>query len=236
MANRLVVEKLGGFCSFFNGACGNINPELGERNFERAEHYGAWIADELVQAVSLTSTTNRCCIGSAQASIDIPLTLKREKMILPEDRNEIMDYFRGIESRHLPLNERAYAGKWELYQRLRTSWWRHKLVEEFGNSDSEQVCVQAHRILDHLILTAPGEIFVEFQLKLQKAFANNRVMIFGYANGYCGYVPDAESFEVDSYETNPSFMHRVGQYAGEKITEAGRTLLNDLLRVHEGET
>ena len=229
VVNRLIVEKLGGFCTFVNGACGNINPELGERTFERAEYHGKQIADVLIGAVTRTQTVSRGCLDSAQADIEIPLTAKRRDMVLADDRDEIIDYFRQIEFRDIPSDEQAYDENWERYQRLRCSWWRHRLVEEFGDTDCEQVYIQAHRILDHLILTIPGEMFVEFQLDLQRAFRNNRTMIFGYANGYSGYIPDAKSYEADSYETNPSYMHRAGQYAGQRMIEDGRALLMDFI-------
>jgi neutral/alkaline ceramidase-like enzyme len=224
-ANKLISEKLGGFSTFFNGACGNINPELGKRTFERSEYYGKQIADKLIEAVPQVKTVSHGCLNSTQTEIKTPLTLKRKDLVLADDRNEIIDYFKNIENKEIPLNERKYDENWLLYQQLRTSWWQHKLVEQFGNTDHEQICLQALRILDNLILTIPGEIFIELQFDLQKAFKNNRAMIFGYANGYSGYIPDAESYKMDSYETNPSYMHRVGQYAGEQMIIQGKKLL-----------
>ncbi len=228
VANQRTVETLGGFSTFFNGACGNINPELGERTFERAAYYGKQIADQLAETVPQTKTVSEGCLASTQTCIEIPLTEKRKEMVLPDDRDEIMAYFKEIETREIAFTEEAYEENWELYQRLRCSWWRHKLVEDFGDVDSESVCIQAHRILDHLMVTTPGEMFVEFQLDLQKAFPDNRAMIFGYANGYCGYVPNAKSFDADSYETNPTLMHRAGLYAGEKMIEKGIERLREL--------
>jgi len=229
VANKLVVEALGGFAVFFNGACGNINPELGKRTFERAAYYGQQIATPLIEAVPLTKTVSGGCLSSVQTSIEMPLTDKRKDMLLADDRDEIMDYFEQIESRKIPFTEEAYDNNWDLYQRLRCSWWKHKLIEELGDVDSDPICIQAHRILDHFIVATPGEMFVEFQLALQKAFKDRRAMIFGYANGYCGYVPDAKSFDADSYETNPTIMHRAGMYAGEQMMEIGKTLLETLI-------
>ncbi|MCK5802442.1 MAG: hypothetical protein KAI66_06400, partial [Lentisphaeria bacterium] len=40
-----------------------------------------------------------------------------------------------------------------------------------------------------------------------------------------GYIPDAESYEADSYETNPTIMHRPGQLAGKEMLEEGKALL-----------
>ena len=228
VANKLTVEELGGFSMFFNGACGNINPELGKRTFERAEYYGKWIADKLIEEVPHTKTACEGCLNSVQTTVEVPLTSKREKMTLFDDRDEIMDYFREIESREIPFTLEAYDENVALFQQLRTSWWRHKLVEDFGNIKTEKICIQAYKILDHLIVTIPGEIFIEFQIDLQKKFKNNRAMIFGYANGYCGYIPDSKSYDTDTYETNPTIMHRAGQHAGEKMMLAGEKLLNEL--------
>ena len=229
VANKQTVEKLGGFSIFFNGACGNINPELGERTFERAAFYGKQIADKLVELIPHTKTLSQACLNSAQINIEVPLTVKRKNMLLADDRDEIMEYFKNIESREIAFSEEAYDEDWELYQRLRCSWWQHKLVEEFGDVDSESVCLQVHRILNHLIVTTPGEMFIEFQFDLQDAFKDNRAMIFGYANGYCGYIPDAESYEANSYETNPTLMHRAGQYSGKKMMDAIKTMLASII-------
>ncbi len=54
-------------------------------------------------------------------------------------------------------------------------------------------------------------------------------MIIGYANGYAGYIPDVISYEADSYETNPTIMHRAGQYTGDKIMEEWRIFLQELI-------
>ena len=228
VANKLTIEELGGFSMFFNGACGNINPELGKRTFERAEYYGKWIADQLIKEVPRIETVREGCLDSVQANVEMPLTAKRENMTLFDDRDEIMDYFSGIESIAIPFTLEAYEENVALFQRLRTSWWRHKLVEDLGGVETETICIQAHRILNHLIVTVPGEIFIEFQIDLQEKFKNNRVMIFGYANGYCGYIPDSKSYEIDTYETNPTIMQRAGQYAGEKMMLVGEELLNGL--------
>ena len=54
-------------------------------------------------------------------------------------------------------------------------------------------------------------------------------MIFGYANGYAGYIPDVESFSMSACEMKPSFVQRAGKYAGEKIIAAGKEMLQVLI-------
>ncbi len=224
-ANKLIIDRLGGFSSFFNGACGNINPELGQRSFERSEYYGKQIAEKLTKAVLQVKTVKQAELDSAQIKIEIPLTIKRKNLVLDNDSDEIFHYFKGIEAKAIPFSEQEYNKIWPTYSRLRSSWWQHKLIKEFKDCNSEEIYLQGHRILDHLILSVPGEIFIELQFDLQNAFKHNRAMLFGYANGYSGYIPDAKSYETDCYETNPSYMHRAGQHAGEIIIQKGEKLL-----------
>ena len=227
VVNRILVKQLGGFAIFFNGACGNINLELGaERTFEKAEDCGRTIAGHLVEAIPTVETQDRMELVSNSVEIDIPLTEKRKDLILPDDREEIMAYFEKIET--LDLTPEDYDTYWPDFQRLRVSWWRHRLMEEFDGIESESVTLQGHRIGDRLILTVPGEIFIEFQFDLQKAFGDTRAMVFGYANGYIGYVSTAESFGIPAYETEPTFAQRAGQYAGRAIIDEGINLLRNL--------
>ena len=226
VTNKMVTESLGGFCVFFNGACGNINPVLGERNFEKAQDIGEQIALPLVDCIKHTETSGQAQLAITQTEIEVPLTTKRKDMKLPDDREEILAYFKEIEQRKIAPED--YDKDWPRYQKLRTSWWKHKLIDEFSDADSQTITLQAIRIADCLILTVPGEIFIELQLQLQEAFGNNRAMIFGYANGYMGYIPDEKSFEYDAYETSPSVAHRAGKSAGSKIIEAGEKLIRKL--------
>ena len=227
IANAAIVERLGGFSVFFNGACGNVNPVLDERSFEKAKRIGLQVASPLIQCVPRTKAAGVACLAVEETRIDIPLTTKRTTLERPDDRDAILAYFREIGERAIAPED--YDREWPAYNALRASWWRHKLLDEFSDTESESMPLQGARILDHVILTVPGEIFVEFQLALQESFVGNRAMIFGYANGYVGYIPDPESFEHDFYETNPSFVHRAGKHAGTKILAAGEELVRRIL-------
>ena len=223
VANSVVLQALGGFCFFLNGACGNLNPELGERNYERAAFYGNQIAEKLVQHVPLVETFKIARLEMVTGQVEIPLTSKIEQIQPTARLAEILEYFEKIEK--LKIEPADYADFFNHYQRMRTSWWRYRLLDYLKTTPTEIVPLQGLQIRDVLLLAIPGEIFVEFQIQLQQAFPNARAIIIGYANGYCGYIPDAESFEIDGYETNPSWMHRAGKFAGVKMLEAGQELL-----------
>ncbi|OGV52635.1 MAG: hypothetical protein A2017_20755 [Lentisphaerae bacterium GWF2_44_16] len=226
VANKLVMEKLGGFCFFFNGACGNINPELGKRSFERSEHFGREIAEKLIPEIPIVETSADIDLKSDITEISIPLTSKKPDISSVPSRDEILEYFKNISSLEILPDE--YEKHWLRYQSCRTAWWRHKLIDILKEKDSENIKVAAHKIGDTFILTVPGEIFIEFQFELQNAFPSYRAMIFGYSNGYCGYIPDAASFEFDTYETIPTLFHKAGKNAGAEIVKKGVTLIHKL--------
>lgn len=63
----------------------------------------------------------------------------------------------------------------------------------------------ALKVESNLFLTLPGEPFVEYGFRLEKAIADRAVpIIVGYANGDLGYIATAASHEVGGYEPTMS--------------------------------
>ncbi len=46
---------------------------------------------------------------------------------------------------------------------------------------------------------APGEVFVEYQLRFKRAIAPRRGTVIGYANGWPGYIPTREAYAEGGY-------------------------------------
>jgi hypothetical protein len=65
--------------------------------------------------------------------------------------------------------------------------------------------LQAMKIGPYLFLTLPGEPFVEYGFRLEKAIADRAVpIVVGYANGNIGYICTARAFKEGGYEPNNS--------------------------------
>jgi hypothetical protein len=228
VVNRAVTEALGCPCIFFNGAAGNINPELGERNFERMREHGERIAADLLPPLKETRPAESpLSPGSRSAVITVPLTDKEIEPVADETLQEIETFFET--NQEIPDTIEALEKNWQRFQQLRTAWWRHALRIYLWQRAEETIRIKAHRLGDRLILAVPGELFTELQTRLARAFPGYRAMVVGWANGYCGYIPDRESFQVAGYETNPSIVHRTGPGAGEKIIDEGKNLLEELI-------
>ena len=230
VANREIMSQLGGFSVFFQGACGNVNLELGpERTFEKAESHGRSIAARILAKIGDLKTVAAGPLDSRETTVESPITSRT--VTCPPDPNpeEVFEYYRNLpEMKVDPGHVReAFIEGGQMRRRAQVI----RLFQEFiePNRSTETVTVHAHRILDHLIVTAPGEIFIEFQFDLQETFEDYRAMIFGYANGHIGYIPDPESFEIETYETIPTYMKRAGKEAGTRMMDAGKKMLRKIL-------
>lgn len=65
--------------------------------------------------------------------------------------------------------------------------------------------LQALKVGPYLFLTLPGEPFVEYGFRLEKAIADRAVpIVVGYANGNIGYICTAKAFKEGGYEPHNS--------------------------------
>lgn len=65
--------------------------------------------------------------------------------------------------------------------------------------------LQALKVGPYLFLTLPGEPFVEYGFRIEKAIADRAIpIVVGYANGNIGYICTKKSFEEGGYEPNNS--------------------------------
>ena len=77
-------------------------------------------------------------------------------------------------------------------------------------------------------MSAPFELFVEFQLALKEKSPLPNTAFVGYANGYEGYVPTPEAFEEGGYEPTPSGWSKLAPEAGDMAIDTGLELLGEL--------
>ncbi len=90
--------------------------------------------------------------------------------------------------------------------------------------------IQAIRLGNALILTFPGEVFLEHAHSALEGAPFEDAMIFGLANDYVGYIPTREAFEEGGYEIKTSYVSsRFAPCAGEALVEACQRLIGKLV-------
>lgn len=85
--------------------------------------------------------------------------------------------------------------------------------------------IQALRIGDLGIVTAPGEYFPHIARSIKEKSPFKYTFIMGYANDYIGYVGKKEHYEIGGYEM---FMMSLNADEGQILEEASISLINSL--------
>ena len=92
----------------------------------------------------------------------------------------------------------------------------------------EEVVIQGVRIGEQVIVTFPGEVFLEYGLRVMRASARD-VIVFGLANAYVGYIPIPEAFSQGGYEVKTSVgSSRFAPNAGDLLAEGCCRLVQEL--------
>ena len=76
---------------------------------------------------------------------------------------------------------------------------RQAMLEKSGSA-TVPIEVQIIKIGDFVLVTFPGELFVEIGLNIKKASPHKHTFIAAYSNGMIGYCPTDEAFEGWAYE------------------------------------
>lgn len=191
---------------FLTGTCGNINHVDVSGNISlEDDHYkkmGRILAGEVLKVREKIKMTNclDICAGSAKFPIEVrhpsqECIDKASKFLSEENDDEI---------------EACFA--------------REIMVLQRSTEKSMDVEIQAFRIGNSVVACLPGEIFVEFGLKIRKESPFEQVIISTLSNGtHLGYVPTAAAF-IGGYE--PRLTHD-----SKLVPEAGSILVAKMLEL-----
>ena len=98
-----------------------------------------------------------------------------------------------------------------------------KVVELPGKEEPVRCELQALKVGPYLFLTMPGEPFVEYGFRLEKAIADRAVpIVVGYANGDIGYICTAKAYKEGGYEPNNRRPGAGGRADHRRVAGAGR--------------
>lgn len=91
---------------------------------------------------------------------------------------------------------------------------------------SENVEIQVIRVGDVAFVGYPAEYFVEYGLRTKKESPFSNTFVAELTNGWHGYVPTPEAFQHGGYEARLGDASKLLEEAGERIVEAGLSLLS----------
>jgi neutral ceramidase len=88
--------------------------------------------------------------------------------------------------------------------------------------------VQVLRLGEALIVALPGELFCRFGLELKAASPAPLTLIAGYANGYTGYLPGREDYDLGGYEAALGPWTRLAPGGTERLVQEALDLMTEV--------
>ncbi len=209
---------------FLQGACGDIDPRYVWRSYTEMAKTGKILADEVSRVRKETKTTS-----------EIEMRIRHQVIGLPYDLPSLEEMGKLMVEKLKQLSQYSHKENSEEAQwaKFYAGWANQMLVKlENKPEDEMKTEIQALRINDTILVTVPGELFVEFGLKIKKEIPHRNVLVVGYANDYIGYIPTEKDFENNGYGAkevpqiigNFPFAKNVGSILTEQILKLVHSL------------
>lgn len=215
---------------YANGAQGNqvasdpYGPFI--TGFDEADRVGEGLAEGAIRIIDRVLMEGTLGRDARLCAVTAPLTLPIRR-IPPEEaaraRDVLAAYGEGKGARLHGLDPRVEA----------------ESILEMADcpAQEDETLVQAIRLGDALIVTFPGEVFLEHAYSVLRRVPYKNAMVFGLANDYVGYIPTREAFCEGGYEVKTSFVSsRYDPCAGELLVAACRGLVGRLENKADGRT
>jgi neutral ceramidase len=204
-----------------NGACADINNNdvIGpirlirpirpmNDHYQHTERVAARVAGAAFWAWNEIAFSDDLPLGAAMTEV----ALKRRPLPSEADRVRAQEIEARVAAKQpVTMGERAFAGR---------------VLRRITDAPEETpTWVQALRIGDLALVSAPGELFVELGLAIKQRSPFGQTMVLELANDSVGYLPTRRAFEEGAYEPEASLF---GPGVGEQIVEAAIELLGRL--------
>jgi len=187
---------------FFQGGCGDINskpvtckdPDEGFREIERIGRYFAEKVIEEIDKIKVedvekfkNKSFRHFLPTNPIPENELEKVIEENEKILIEEKDENKKRTAKFQVQGAKAQLSFYKEKKDLYQM--------------------EIETQVIEINNAILITIPGELFVEFQRKLENCFPDKVVFTITYANGSIPYIPSKYDFQVNGYAS--SFTPRV---------------------------
>ncbi len=186
---RHLEENLGINALYFNGAAGNVSTRFSrsKQDFDEAIYLSNLLAKPIIEEIiDIKEKVNNVLpihIKTITETLKLRKPVDTEKLATIE--KQLLEKLKEAKRNNAPpgvlraLESDVYA--------IRIAKRRNMLLK---NTRSIDIKIHVARIGDNMvILSFPGELFIEYQLELKNFARSRKVMLIGYANGYIGYVP-----------------------------------------------
>ncbi|MDP6777436.1 MAG: hypothetical protein QGI83_11810, partial [Candidatus Latescibacteria bacterium] len=201
-AARFIAHNLDGAVAMFGqGCCGDINCSPQDGTFEMTERLGGLLGAAAVSAALSAEPLEGTQLASESRTIQLPLRIPtvgeaEEALRGEQERCERAEHDEDV----TPYLLRQYRGQ--------IDWARDYLrAAQEGKPQSQPFEIQVMRIGEMALVAYPGEMFVDYQLTMDRESPFVKTLTLAYSNGCIGYVPTASAFEIGGYEVTMAYRY-----------------------------
>ena len=227
-ACRQLEALIGAPALFLQGPCGDINPAH-RHTFDLVDEAGGKLAQAAADLVRQGGEAVEAAAPEIESQdLELPL-------MAPPPFAELAAFRREHDSAACAADAAAEIMKAKIHRAMIT--WADLTIAGLCSGLLQTgltVASQCLRLGDVLLLTSPGELFVEFGLEAKRrAQAQGKhAVVVAYANADIGYIPTAESYAKGGYEVESAYKYY--GYPGPLAPEAGETVRRTLAQFAEG--
>ncbi len=229
---RRLIKKIKGenvLVGFFTGASGNINHldfitgKVKTGYFAHTDWMGTILAAEAIKVCEKISCEPFQTVKTVGAKLEISVRQPGEKEVAFARRLVTGDPKNLSEADRKELRRRSNLFGDEI------AWLKEMLLVADKGKKKEGVPVGAVRINDAGFAFLPGEVFVEYGLRIKAESKLKPALVIQMSNSGTGYVPTRQAFsEGTGYEERLARSSNLAPEAGDLITETTLKLLNSL--------
>lgn len=201
---------------FANGAEGNINHidfrnKNQGRGFKEAERIGKKLGEYVLEALDCSKPVEDISLVCVSSAVKLPY--RKISEVDKKKAEELLIKSGGI----IPSLIDGCPDEIYAQQIMKMS----KRAELFAVTEMQTI-----RFAENIvIITMPGEVFVEFGLKIKEISECENTLVFGLTNDCIGYVPTRAAFRQGGYEIRTATSSQLDELAGEMLINEIKQLL-----------
>lgn len=183
---------------FFNGACGNINPNVRGGAWEEMTKLGEMIGKAAAEIADAITTSDTHTISAIDQNVELQLRIPNYEGIEFE-----LESFRN---RAVELAESDTVSKKANNAMI---WWAEETIDILKHQtipESIPLEIQVLKLGELIIVGIGGEVFCQIGLNIKQQ-SGAPTFIVGYANHDIGYIPTRKAFEEGGYEITSAYRY-----------------------------
>ncbi|MDE3000689.1 MAG: hypothetical protein OXU79_16575 [Gemmatimonadota bacterium] len=201
-AARAIRRELDGAVPMFaQGCCGDVNCTPMDGALQTTVRLGELLGGAAVNAARHAEPLQSNVLGLARQVVYLPTripSVDEAERALEDQKTRVREAERDPDATDYLIRQYRGQIEWaEDYLRAARS----------GRPRPQAFEIQAMRIGEAAMVAYPGEMFVDYQLEMDRTSPFKKTFTLAYSNGCIGYVPTAKAFPEGGYEVDHAFRY-----------------------------